>query len=314
MKVFISSTYEDLQELRRLAMGYLSQFPVDIEGMEVWGSSNDEPLERCLEKGRESDVYLGIIGHRYGCVDEDLGKSITELEYLEAEKKGIDRLMFVMSDNYAIEPIFVDKGSNYELLKVFKGRIFDLHYVSKFNNDVEFMEKLNLTFREYLESQGYEDELVNLASVWSSITDSLGDSRYPDELRMRLDNMRNPVDVFDEFKSEIDGIESAHTYIQNSYNTQYDDLLKVLAEFNITKDDLDSKFNYYDNPFSGRDWEMITLFPNRVMNLRKTMYSLQLGFLLQRAMQNPWSKELYEEIKSVKSMFKAFVQNNGYID
>lgn len=45
MKVFISSTYIDLIELRKITFKYFEQFAVDAQGMEIWGSSDDEPIE-----------------------------------------------------------------------------------------------------------------------------------------------------------------------------------------------------------------------------------------------------------------------------
>ena len=51
------------------------------------GARAGRPKDVCLERVRECQVYVGLIGHCYGYVPEDEAISITEAEY-ESAKLG----------------------------------------------------------------------------------------------------------------------------------------------------------------------------------------------------------------------------------
>ena len=72
--------------------------------MEYFGADPRQPIEVCLEKVRGSDVYVGIIGHRYGTIVEDFGKSYTEMEYEEATRKNLPCFLCLRSDDFPIPP------------------------------------------------------------------------------------------------------------------------------------------------------------------------------------------------------------------
>ena len=57
------------------------------------------PLGKCLEDVAASDLYVGVFAHRYGYVpdyDNPDRRSITELEYRQAQTLGIPRLLFLL--------------------------------------------------------------------------------------------------------------------------------------------------------------------------------------------------------------------------
>jgi hypothetical protein len=102
--------------------------------MEVWSSSTDDPITKCLIKVRECDLFIGIYGQRYGFIPEGHDKSITELEYIEAKKYNVDTLLFVMGDDYPIPVKYVDRGDKYILLNSFKNELKNNHYLSFFSS------------------------------------------------------------------------------------------------------------------------------------------------------------------------------------
>ena len=100
--VFVSSTMYDLNHLR-------SQLRRFIEGlgwiavMAEHGSfaidANQTAVNNSLRNVRENaDIFVMIVGARYGSIDPDTDKSVTNLEFLEARARGIPTYVFVDSD------------------------------------------------------------------------------------------------------------------------------------------------------------------------------------------------------------------------
>lgn len=87
-QVFVSSTYEDLQEQRREVMQALLELDCIPAGMELFPASNEDQWSLIKRIIDDSDYYIVIIGGRYGSTN-DAGISYTEMEYgyaLEAKK------------------------------------------------------------------------------------------------------------------------------------------------------------------------------------------------------------------------------------
>lgn len=96
-QVFISSTYEDLQEERRAVSDTLLSLDCIPIGMEEFPATDEEQFGFIKKIIDESDYYLLIIGGRYGSVCED-GISFTEKEfdYAVSAKKTV--LSFIYAD------------------------------------------------------------------------------------------------------------------------------------------------------------------------------------------------------------------------
>ncbi len=92
------------------------------------------------------------------------------------------------------------------------------------------------------------------------------------------------------------------------------DLNKVLDLFEIEENLRSEKLIYGENPFDCRDFEIMTLFPNRLLELEKHCFILKLNYLEYKAIFEPWSVGLMLEIQKIKEDFKQFVQSAGYID
>ena len=135
LKIFISSTYEDMIEYRNAvstALNSIEQLPV---GMEHFVSSPEKSLEVCLSDVRRCQIYILLVGMRYGSIDADTGKSYTELEYEEARKYNIPVLAFVIDESKcAILPKYVDVGEKAKKLAEFKHKLDSEHLVSRFES------------------------------------------------------------------------------------------------------------------------------------------------------------------------------------
>lgn len=104
-QIFISSTYEDLKEERKMVQDtILSMYHFPI-GMEMFSAADEEQWEIIRETIDSSDYYVLIVGHRYGSVikeGEYAGISYTQKEFRYALEKKIPVLAFLIDESVAI--------------------------------------------------------------------------------------------------------------------------------------------------------------------------------------------------------------------
>ncbi len=66
--------------------------------MQHFGASSRSPLDICMEELRRTEIYLGVIGFRYGSQVPGLEVSYTELEFDTAGDLQMDRLLFLLRE------------------------------------------------------------------------------------------------------------------------------------------------------------------------------------------------------------------------
>ncbi len=96
-QVFVSSTYEDLQEERKEVMQALLELDCIPAGMELFPASNDDQWSLIKKVIDDSDYYVLIIGGRYGCLSGN-GISYTQMEFEYALEKGKPIISFLPKD------------------------------------------------------------------------------------------------------------------------------------------------------------------------------------------------------------------------
>jgi tetratricopeptide (TPR) repeat protein len=70
--------------------------------MADFAAADEAPARLCAEKVRGCEVYVGVLGTRYGSPVRDMpGVSYTELEFETATEAGLDRLVFVLDTDAA---------------------------------------------------------------------------------------------------------------------------------------------------------------------------------------------------------------------
>jgi hypothetical protein len=100
MKVFLSSTAQDLVEYRQVADDTILRLSQEPIAMERFGPLPGEPVAECERKARESDIVICICAHRYGFVPEKGRGSITQREVEAAKAAGRDVLVWIVADDY----------------------------------------------------------------------------------------------------------------------------------------------------------------------------------------------------------------------
>ncbi|WP_313069920.1 DUF4062 domain-containing protein [Lacrimispora sp.] len=114
LQVFVSSTYTDLIEERQAAVEAILDAGHIPAGMELFkaGESQMKTIKKWID---DSDVYMLIVGGRYGSIDEESGKSYTHLEYEYALSKKMPTFAVILEDNYLYtKAIQIDKESIFE--------------------------------------------------------------------------------------------------------------------------------------------------------------------------------------------------------
>ena len=99
LQVFVSSTYTDLIEERQAAVQAILDTGHIPAGMELFkaGKSQMKTIRKWID---ESDVYMLILGGRYGSIEEESGLSYTELEYKYAISKNMPVFAIVLDNSY----------------------------------------------------------------------------------------------------------------------------------------------------------------------------------------------------------------------
>jgi len=101
-KIYVSSTFSDLEAHRDKVYRSLRKLQHDVIAMEDYVAADKRPLAQCLDDVRRCDLYIGIFAWRYGFVPithNPKKRSITELEYREAAKQKKPCLVFVLKDD-----------------------------------------------------------------------------------------------------------------------------------------------------------------------------------------------------------------------
>ncbi len=98
MKVFLSSTAQDLVAYRQVADDTILRLSQEPVAMERFGPLPGEPVAECEKKARECDVLVCIVAHRYGFVPEKGKGSITRREVEAAKAAGKDVLVWIVAD------------------------------------------------------------------------------------------------------------------------------------------------------------------------------------------------------------------------
>lgn len=97
-QIFVSSTYTDLIEERQSAVEAILKAGHIPAGMELFTSSNKSQWEIIKRWIDESDIYMLILGGRYGSIEPESGKSYTHLEYEYALQINKPLFAIVMKD------------------------------------------------------------------------------------------------------------------------------------------------------------------------------------------------------------------------
>lgn len=105
LQIFVSSTYTDMLEERQAAIETILKTHNIPAGMELFSSGSESQLEVIKEWIDDSDLYVLILGGRYGSLEPKSQKSYTQLEYEYAVEKGKPYFAVVIEEAFLEEKV-----------------------------------------------------------------------------------------------------------------------------------------------------------------------------------------------------------------
>ena len=111
--IYLSSSFEDLKDYRRVVVDALHKSGHQVIAMEDYVAADHRPVDKCLKDVEQADIYIGLFAFRYGYVpptqhNNSKGWSITELEFRHAEGLKRPALTFIAKEAAGIPLNFVD--------------------------------------------------------------------------------------------------------------------------------------------------------------------------------------------------------------
>lgn len=160
LQVFVSSTYTDLHEERQAAVEAILTAGHIPAGMELFAAGDESQMSVIKRWIDESDVYLLILGGRYGSVEPTSQKSYIHLEYEYAVEQNKPFFAVVIEEDHLEAKIksagsLVIERDNPQKLKEFKAQV--LSKLVKFWRDPR---DIKLAIMETMAEFSRRDDLV----------------------------------------------------------------------------------------------------------------------------------------------------------
>ena len=319
MKFFLSSTYKDLKDIRKIAintlngiMGYSTDATGKVIAMEYFNASENSCKEECLKELDNCDVVIGIYGERYGSIDEESGLSMTEVEFDYAVRMNKPILAFVQrtANREEREAEFIN------------GKVFALgKSCANFDGAEDFADRLNSSLQEYFGAMdGY-----SINSLWSqvvSLRDVIREKIKKDvpgfELQMMPYAPGDEEQALDYIISSAQRVKQIVPQLAEENNAIFS--YAYMHEFYPERNDNKAKDELVQNieALSGKiqaNWESIHLGLNNAATgtiLAATF--LKLRRMQQRLLLEPWTEELRKEIIEVRNSYVDTILVSKYID
>ncbi|MCX4704654.1 DUF4062 domain-containing protein [Streptomyces sp. NBC_01373] len=153
--MYISSTFQDLEEARRQVSQTVRRMQHTDVAMEYYGAEDVRPLDKCLADVAACDLYICVVAWRYGFVPDGESRSITELEYLQAVESGKPRLLFLLSEAAPWPMNRAERSPEaMDRLAEFRSSMERDRVVDKFMNEQDLSKKVGEAIHRWEREQG----------------------------------------------------------------------------------------------------------------------------------------------------------------
>lgn len=160
LQVFVSSTYTDLKAERQAAVEAILTAGDIPAGMELFTAGDQSQMDVIKRWIDESDVYLLILGARYGSLEPSTGKSYTQLEYEYAVDSNKPYFAIVLGDDFIDYKVTKEGRDIIEPLYGVQLKDFKKSVLSKIVNIVPNVDKLQLSIIAKLSELSRDNKLI----------------------------------------------------------------------------------------------------------------------------------------------------------
>lgn len=230
LQIFISSTYTDLIEERQASVEAILGSRHMPAGMELFKAGNKSQLDTIKKWIDESDLYMLILGGRYGSIEPMTGKSYTQIEYEYAIDKNIPVFAVVLTDSYLYRKAALKQYDVFEKDNVEKYQKFKEFVMTKIVKHVDDCKDIQIAIK---------DSIVELENEYK-LCGWIKASEVEDCTKIIKENNRL-LKENQELKKQIDNINKA----DKIGNFKYEELKEVLKNktFTIPKEYIGKEFD-----------------------------------------------------------------------
>lgn len=222
LQIFVSSTYTDLLPERQAAVSAILKAGHIPAGMELFTAGDRSQMETIKQWIDESDVYMLILGGRYGSVEKTSGMSYTELEFDYAVQQSKPLFAVVITES-ALEAKVKAGGTVYmerenpKELELFRQKV--LSNISSFFDDPK---DIKLCVHESLADFAATRDLKG----WVSADEVIDTKPLFDEIRKLAEENR-------QLKESLAEQEKRASSQTTKANESFQELRKVLSAIDV---------------------------------------------------------------------------------
>ena len=158
-RVYVSSTIADLAEERRAVLDWLRL--ARHQAVDSYLPDNDTVRDSCLDDVGTCDLYVLIVGHRYGFQppeDNPEGLSITHLEFRRAGQRGIPRIALLRTSIPDVSLSDVADPQRLALVSAFREEVARQVRAAEFGDGEGLIRGLSTGIQGELAKQAKRDE------------------------------------------------------------------------------------------------------------------------------------------------------------
>lgn len=219
-KVFVSSTFTDLEEERKEVIQALLQMDCVPSGMEMFHATDKSQWLLIQNVISSCDFYIVIIAGRYGSVHSKTNISYTQMEYEYAYKIGIPILAFIYKTPDDLPARKIESNPKYQKkLEEFKKRILDERTVNFWINSYDLASSVKASI-----FQAIKNDPPGGWVRYKDIVDNNKDNINTSEMVKQINELKNIILTY-------------HNVLENEKrknNINNSNLLNQLNEFKST--------------------------------------------------------------------------------
>ena len=304
MKFFISSTYQDLKKIRRVAINTVESITQrktgTISAMEEFPASQKSSDAFCVKQVEDADIVIGIYGYRFGSKGID-GRSMTEIEFDEAAKRGTTILAFIAND--------AETQAEPDQQQFIKNKVHQLGGLCAMFDpyDLEkFAKVLNDSLKTYFETlEGY-----SYCSIWDDINELKDKISKEDDIprlipygeneeETALQDIQECAENLLEFGDDLSAVNDAVYYW--SYNIYNE--LGTPEENEVEKTRALKELSKHSDSVM-RNWETLNLgLPNFTTRILLAVNYLKLCNVQRRLLNEQWTEDLRQEVIQIRDFY-----------